>query len=155
MVIGGALLLVLGLPQTAGGQEPGGRCRHPDGWDFACGYVALYVEPAADAQSIVAACDPQPGEMTYVGSDAANGTLIYRLSVPVGSELQLAQCYETQPGTDSAELFGFGEVSPDTAMPRQWDPASTAGTLLLIVGVMGGAAWVLGHRYEEVREPPA
>lgn len=110
------LLLVLVLPPMARADGQADRCLHPDGWYFACGEIALYVEPAANVNAIVEACEPTPQDIDFLGSDAANGTLIYRLAVPVGSELQLVDCYNAQAGTDSAELIGFGQLSPDTAM---------------------------------------
>ena len=131
------LLLVLVLPPTARAVGQPDRCLHPDGWYFACGEIALYVEAAADVNAIVEACQPPPQRISYVGSDAANGTLIYALTVPVGSELQLIDCYNAQTGTDSAELVGFGEVSPDTAMAND-ERFLPLGVVLLLLGSLVG-----------------
>ncbi|HEX2766553.1 MAG TPA: hypothetical protein VHR55_07970 [Candidatus Limnocylindria bacterium] len=132
------LLTTLGDAPAVEGQEALVECTAPDGQLFVCGQLALYLEPSADVDVVLDACDPPPLSVTASGSDAATGTLIYHLEVPMGSELDLRECYEAQIGTEAAELYGVGELTPNTAVPP---PSSWVAVGLLLLCGAALLAW--------------
>ena len=127
-----AALLLAGRAAGADGLQPGNTCSGPGEPSFVCGYVFVTVEAGTKINTVVEACQP-------LGTAVEARPLKFMVSVPVGSEIALRDCYRAQPGVREAELGLPGMVN--SAVPQ---PRSTAWAIWMALVVLGTLAmWSL------------
>ena len=112
----------------------------------------MYLQPAGvDIEEVVGSCSPGPQSVhgPIVADDRPtspySGHRVYLLEVPVGSEIDLRDCYRLRPGVSHADVGGQGEViGPNTAVlplhPHRATLTAVGASLVAVAFVLAGRA---------------
>lgn len=141
--VGAFLMLLLSAATVAASHEPTHFERCSDAravpTTFVCGEVSVHLIPGeTDITPVLNACQTAPLDVTRADrADPATGALGFVAKVPTGSEVDLRNCYASQPTVYAAVLGGFGELT-DTALPgpQLASIATRSGTTLLVLALL-------------------
>jgi hypothetical protein len=118
VVVAAICFAVVGPVHAQGGTS----CSGPGEPSFTCGFVVVTVQVGSDVETVLAACQPVGTVSDVSGRD-------FLISVPVGHEIALRDCYGAVPGVSQANLLYAGGLTPDSAM------RTSSGLGLAAVGV--------------------
>jgi hypothetical protein len=97
----GLTLLVAAPVAATDDPQRGDVCSGLNEPSFICGYVIVTVRVDAEVDDVIGACPPLGAVRDVVQRD-------FLIAVPVGSEIDLRDCYATQPGVGQANLLYVG-----------------------------------------------
>lgn len=143
-------LLVLAFASPAFAVDTGEVCVDQERYTgaYVCGIVVVTLVPGVDIDALVDGCEPAPIRIDPPpdGASDPSGTLPWVVVVPNGSEIDLMNCYASQPNVAGAALAGVGELTPDTAMHRWETPVAPVAFLLSVLFLLAAhrlGSWAL------------